>query len=435
MISILLIKICMIPLCSILTRIIFQYLYVFIFIYTLFNFCCEFFTCISYFLGLDFYSYGLILMIFIIRSLITISIYFSFSLNLFIFINLSLRFFLYLIFGSINFLYMYISFEFVLVPLVVLILGWGYQPERLIAGLYLFFYTVLVSLPLLLLIIFIYIEYGTLFFDLIIFNSNFFLVHFVLLVVFIVKMPIFFLHFWLPKAHVQAPVSGSMILAGIILKIGGFGLIRRIYMYEYIYIYYSYVWFSISLVGSLLISILCLVQGDIKCIIAYSSVSHMGLVIIGLITIKRWGLVGSYLLILGHGFCSSALFYMSNIYYLRTNSRRYYINKGLLIFMPRGSILWFIFCSFNMSCPPRLSYLRELIILRRIIGFWLFSFIFFIGISFFCACFSYYIYRYRQHGVYHNLYSFSSIFLVEFLCLFFHLIPLIFISLILKGIF
>lgn len=412
-----------------------QIIYLFLYMIFLVSGSNYFFRKISYFLGIDTFSYNLILLGFLVRSYIVISISNSPNIYLFMFINLNLIIFLLVIFSSINFLYIYISFEFVLVPLLLLILGWGYQPERLIAGLYLFFYTVLVSLPLLILILILYNNVGCLFFDYLIFNSNFLLIHLILILVFIVKLPIFLVHFWLPKAHVQAPVSGSIILAGLILKIGGYGLIRTIYIYEYIYINYSYIWFSLSIIGSFLIGILCLIQGDIKCLIAYSSISHIGIVIIGLITIRKWGLIGSYLLILGHGFCSSGLFYIANLFYIRTGSRRFYINKGLISYIPRCSIILFMFCSFNISCPPRINFISELIILRSIMMYWWFSLIFFIGISFLCACFRYYLYRYSQHGTFHNLYRFSSINLIEFLCLFIHLIPLFFYPLIIINLF
>lgn len=409
----------------------FQLVYVYIYIYILCSGFCVFIRRISYSYGLDRFSYGLILMSLLISSLIIISIITSKNLSIFLIISSSLTFFLLVIFSSLNFLYIYISFEFILFPLLILILGWGYQPERLMAGLYLFFYTVLVSLPLLILIIHIYIGFGSLFFDCLQFNSDYFLIHFILIMVFIVRMPIYIVHFWLPRAHVQAPVSGSIVLAGLILRIGGYGLIRTMSIYEYIYLSYSRYWFSFCIIGSLTISLVCLIQADMRCLIAYSSISHMGIVIIGLLTSRTWGLIGSYFLMLGHGFCSSGLFYMANLFYTRTISRRFYINKGIFIFIPSCTILWFLLCRFNISCPPRLNFVGELIILSRILSFWSKSFFFFIFISFFCACFSYYLYSYRQHGLYHTLYRFSIVYIVEYLCVFIHLIPLIFFSIVL----
>nr|YP_010272376.1 NADH dehydrogenase subunit 4 [Mimotettix multispinosus]UKE80373.1 NADH dehydrogenase subunit 4 [Mimotettix multispinosus] len=401
-----------------------QFMYLFLYMMILIESTNMFFSSISYSFGMDHFSMNLIMLSLLISSFMVISMSNSKNMSLYLIINLFLSFFLLIIFSSLNFLYMYISFEFVLVPLLILILGWGYQPERLMAGLYLFFYTILVSLPLLILIIFLYSKSGSVFFDYMKFYSEFMLIHFIIVFVFLVKLPMFLVHFWLPKAHVQAPVSGSMILAGLMLKIGGYGLIRTMNMYEFMYMNYSYIWYSLSMVGSLLIGMLCLIQGDIKCLIAYSSVSHMGMVIMGLMTMSSWGLMGSFLLMLGHGFCSSGLFYMANLFYMRTSSRSFFINKGLMMYMPSCSMIWFIYCSFNMSCPPSINFISELMILSSMLEFWINSMVYFIGISFFCACFSYYLYSYSQHGLFHNIYSFSMINLLEFLCLFMHLIPL-----------
>lgn len=433
MIKVYLILLFLIPLCFTnvnIVLLVFQYSYLFIYlIFLLINFN-YYFSSISYGFGLDIYSYGLILITLIISLLIIISIVNYRNFYMFLFVNLLLTISLLVIFSSLSLIYIYIYFEFVLIPLLILIIGWGYQPERLLAGLYLFMYTFLVSLPFLFLIMYLYKSLGSLFFDYLVLRNFYIFNHIILVIVFIVKIPIYIVHFWLPKAHVQAPVSGSILLAGVILKIGGYGLIRTIYIFEYIFIYNSYIWFSISLLGSIIISLLCLVQADIKCIIAYSSISHIGIVIIGLITMSSWGLFGSYFLILGHGFCSSGLFYISNLFYFRTNSRRFYINKGLLNYIPTRGLFFFLLCAFNIRCPPRLNFIREIIIIPRIINFWINSLVYFCFLSFLCACFRYYLYRYRFQGLYHNLYRFSMINVYEFLCLFIHIIPLIFIPLI-----
>nr|ATF28586.1 NADH dehydrogenase subunit 4 [Exitianus indicus] len=425
----------MILLCLMNLPMIFQFSKILLFIWLIYSGCNNFYSKISYFMGMDHFSFNLVLLGLIISCLMVISMSNSRWCPVFLFINLSLNFCLIMIFVSMNFLYMYISFEFVLIPLMILILGWGYQPERLISGLYLLFYTMIVSLPLLILLLVIYLDYGSFFFDKMYFFSDFFLVHFILMIVFMVKMPMYFVHFWLPKAHVQAPVSGSMILAGLMLKIGGYGLIRSCSMYEFMYIKYSFFWFSVSMVGSIYISIICLLQFDMKSLIAYSSISHMGLVIMGFMTYSNLGLIGSYYLMLAHGFCSSGMFYMANLFYLRTSSRSFFVNKGLLMYIPSGGIFWFLFCCFNMSCPPSLNFISEFMILTSMMSFWFWSFYFFIFISFFCACFSYFLFSYSQHGIYSTLYSFSSLNCYEYLCLYMHLVPLIFSPLMIGGLF
>jgi NADH-ubiquinone oxidoreductase chain 4 len=145
-------------------------------------------------------------------------------------------------------------------------------------------------------------------------------------------------HLWLPKAHVEAPVSGSMILAGVLLKLGGYGLVRVFPFLIFSGLNFNFIFISISLVGGFLISLVCLRQIDIKALIAYSSVAHIGVVLGGLLTLTYWGLRGALTLIIAHGLCSSGLFRLANITYERVGRRSLIINKGLLNFIPRLSL-------------------------------------------------------------------------------------------------
>jgi NADH-ubiquinone oxidoreductase chain 4 len=337
-----------------------------------------------------------------------------------------LLFMLILTFRSIDLFLFYVFFERSLIPTLFLILGWGYQPERLQAGLYLLFYTLLASLPLLLSIFYVFFYCFSINFYLLI-NLSFYYNLFYLSIIFafLVKIPIFLVHLWLPKAHVEAPVSGSIILAGVLLKLGGYGLIR---VFSFLLIKgaeLNFIWISIRLIGGVLISLICLRQIDIKALIAYSSVAHMGIVLSGLLTLTYWGLRGAYTLIIAHGLCSSGLFCLANISYERLGSRRLLINKGLLNFIPSLSLWWFLLCAGNIAAPPTLNLLGEISLLNRIISWSWFSIILLSLLSFFRAAYSLFLYSFRQQGkVYSALFSFSMNHVREYLVLILHWLPL-----------
>nr|YP_010419939.1 NADH dehydrogenase subunit 4 [Anopheles moucheti] len=391
----------------------------------------NYFNYISYYFGLDMISYGLILLSLWICGLMLMASEKVYSLNnyksLFIFMILFLLLMLVLTFSSMSMFMFYLFFEASLIPTLFLILGWGYQPERLQAGIYLLFYTLLASLPLLVGIFYILNFMNTLFFVLLsnwsFMNMN--LLYLSLVFAFLVKMPMFLVHLWLPKAHVEAPVSGSMILAGILLKLGGYGLLRMFSLLQISGMKFNYWWISVSLIGGVLISLVCLRQTDLKALIAYSSVAHMGIVLSGLLTMSYWGLTGSYALMIAHGLCSSGLFCLANISYERMGSRSLLINKGLLNFMPSLSLWWFLLCSGNMAAPPTLNLLGEISLLNSIVAWSWTTMIMLSLLSFFSAAYSLYLFAYSQHGkIYSGIYFFSVGSMREFLLLMLHWLPL-----------
>uniref|UniRef100_UPI0030FEC10E NADH dehydrogenase subunit 4 n=1 Tax=Neoseiulus chebalingensis TaxID=3061192 RepID=UPI0030FEC10E len=360
----------------------------------------KFFCLNSSCLYLDKFGYLLIIMSYFIVNFMLLMNYKK-KLLMFNLFYLLLFYSLMMCFLVNNILLFYIFFEFSLVPLIFLILMKGGSIERFMASVYLFMYTFFSSLFFL---GFMLMLGGGSMSDICLVNillfhkwESFYCLF--LFFVFFVKMPLYGVHMWLPKAHVEAPVEGSMILAAVLLKLGCFG-INRIFMWLNMYMYKNLFFFFMvfSAMSSLYISLICLRQTDVKLMIAYSSISHMGLLLGGLLSLSKLGMVGMVGMALSHGFCSSALFYLGNMCYERCKTRNLFLFKGLFYYYPFLSFFWLVFCVFNMGAPFSVNFFSEIFLvlcfLNKTIGFSLVLCL----ILFMTVCYSLNMYLRVSHG-------------------------------------
>ena len=347
--------------------------------------------------------------------------------NLFLKLTLLLILVLLIRFRQVNIVLFYILFEFSLIPTIWLIIKWGYQPERLQASLYLVIYTVMGSLPILCCILFMgYCNSRLRFFIWPVFVNMYFIESWWLMFLlgFLVKLPIYPFHLWLPKAHVEAPVSGSVILASILLKLGGYGIIRIGLLYPWLNLSIIPILLRFSLLGGVVRRFICLRQIDLKSLIAYSSVSHIGLILIGALSSCKIGLFGRIIIIVSHGFRSSALFIIANINYDSCNSRRILVCKGTLLVVPIVRLFWFLFSIINIAAPPFINLVREISIIISITFISSGSLVVIGIISFLTLCYSLNMYAVINHGGWRNyLGVYKIVWLKDYIMLIYIIVP------------
>nr|WNH38567.1 NADH dehydrogenase subunit 4 [Wetmorella albofasciata] len=293
--------------------------------------------------------------------------------RLYISLMIILQSFLILAFSATEVIMFYVMFEATLIPTLFLITRWGNQAERLNAGTYFLFYTLAGSLPLLVALLMLQNTTGslsmlTLQYAKPLLTSTYAdgLWWAACLIAFLVKMPLYGVHLWLPKAHVEAPVAGSMVLAAVLLKLGGYGMMRILVVLEPLTKELSYPFIILALWGVIMTGSICLRQTDLKSLIAYSSVSHMGLVVGGIMIQTPWGFTGALILMIAHGLTSSALFCLANTNYERTHSRTMVLARGLQVALPLMAAWWFIASLANLALPPLPNLMAELMIITSL---------------------------------------------------------------------
>jgi len=272
----------------------------------------------------------------------------SYRLKEFIICMLLTEFFLINVFSVLDLFFFYLFFESILLPMFLIIGIWGSRQRKIHATYQFFFYTLIGSLLMLIAIIYIYIVVGTSDLSIIsLFRFNNYTQIFLWLAFFLalaVKIPMIPFHIWLPEAHVEAPTAGSVILAGLLLKMGGYAILRfLIPIFDYANLYFMPFVFLLSILAIIYSSLATIRQLDLKKIIAYSSVAHMNYVTIGLFSYDLQGIQGCIFLMLSHGLVSSALFICVGVLYDRYKSRIVKYYGGLVQLMPLLSFFFFFF--------------------------------------------------------------------------------------------
>jgi proton-translocating NADH-quinone oxidoreductase chain M len=325
---------------------------------------------LNFTLGVDGISIFFLLLTTLLIPLCLLTSWNSVSKNLkgFLIAFLVLDFFLIGTFCVLDLLFFYIFFESVLIPMFLIVGIWGSRDRKILAAYYFFLYTLLGSLTMLLSILYIYLQVGTTDYEVLLTFSfsqlEQKLLWFTFFLAFASKVPMLPVHLWLPEAHVEAPTAGSVILAGVLLKLGTYGFIRfSLPLFPNASFFFTPLVYTIAVVGIIYTSFTAIRQTDFKRIIAYTSIAHMNLVILGIFSFNNIGIEGAIIQSLSHGFVASALFLVIGVVYDRYRTRIVQYYGGLASVMPIYTCIFLFFTMANISFPGTSSFVGEFLIL------------------------------------------------------------------------
>lgn len=326
---------------------------------------------ISYIIYIDFFSFFFLFLTAFIIPFCILSIWNYLNINFFFFFFIlwSLEFLLFGVFSISDLIIFYMYFESILIPMYLLLGIWGTRYRKIHAANLLFLYTFIGSIFFLLSAIYLLNIFNTTSWNFLLLLTSYlseniqYFLWFGFFLSFAVKVPMFPFHIWLPEAHVEAPTVGSIILAAILLKLGTYGMLRYlIFFFFQANIFFQPFIFTLAILGVIYSSLVTLRQIDIKKIIAYSSVTHMNLALLGLFSFNLISCSGSYLMMISHGLISSALFFSIGIIYERFHSKIIKYYGGLVFYMPLFSIFFLFFSFANFSFPLTFGFVSELLI-------------------------------------------------------------------------
>ena len=327
---------------------------------------------ISYQVGVDGIS---ILFVVLTTFLVPICILASynnikFSMKEYLIAFLALETFMIGVFISMDLILFYLFFEGGLIPMFLIIGIWGGE-RRIYSTFKFFLYTLAGSVFMLLAVIFMYWEVGTSSIPVLLQHefsyNNQIILWLAFFASFVVKIPMWPFHTWLPDAHVEAPTAGSVILAGVLLKLAGYGFIRfSITMFPDASHYFAPMIYALSIIAIIFTSLIALVQEDMKKLIAYSSVAHMGFVTLGIFTFTIQGIEGAIIQMISHGIVSAALFLCVGVVYDRIHTREIERYGGLVNRMPLYSFSFMIFILASLGLPGTSGFVGEFLVLLSI---------------------------------------------------------------------